>query len=536
MKGFKGKKGLGKGGFKGPALGAPAGGKSPFKGEGKAVGFSPKGGKKGKDGKGEIPPERQQELLDGVLTFIASDDVSWPLSSELTGMERKYIHQLADEHGLSSQSAGFGPDRYITLFKDTLAEEEPQEFEEEAVVEEVEPDTIQFSGMKIDNESRGLLMPLVDIPEGWLIKGRISLLCKGAMNECLYDRRDFRSEIDKVKESLKKLKPGQHISAKVVSVGKSETSVSVGLLLSKGVMSTQRTPHITIAKAPDAPPMIASRSIDITTWTPIDGPTIKGEVIQHPKGPNYEEPEGEKEINRKRPLEEEGGSTPKGKGKGFKGGKMGGKSPRPHESPAQTAREMAEALLQEVADDNNMDEEEFLKSISPVRGMPKGKGNKGSKGGKGGKKGNTRPEVVLSRRPAPQVAEAAPEGEEEDPLSALLGLETEADETVEGATVDETDDFHLSLCGGASPQKPAQHAVRLTPGPGANKAVVLTQKPGANKPVVLTQKPGLAGGQATKKVNLQPNAARIPAPKPAAAPAEEKKELSFDEELLLMLG
>jgi len=531
MNGFKGKKGLGKGGFKGPAQGAPVGGlhldASGFASTlewGLAPFQPPKREKKRKDGKGEIPPERQQELLDGVLTFIASDYVSWPLSSELTVKERKYIHQLADEHGLSSQSLGFGSDRYITLLKNTLAEEEPQEFEEEAVVEGVEPDTIQFSGMKIDNESRRLLMPLVDIPDGWLIHSRISLLCKGALSECLYDQRDFVSEIDRVKESLEKLKPGQHISAKVESVGKSETSVSVGLILPKGVMSTQRPPHITIAKAPDAPPMIASRSIDITTWTPIDGPTIKGEVIQHPKGPNYEEPEGEKEINRKRPREEEGGSIPKSKGKGFfTGDKMGGKSPSPLVSPAQTAREMAEALLQEIVEDNNMDEEEFRESNSPVRGMPKGKGSKGAKGSKGGgKKSSTRPKVVLSRRPAPQVAEAASEGEEEDPLipraplslSALLGLETEADETVEDATMDETSDSHLSLCGGASPQKPAQHALRLTPAPGAKKPLVL--------------KPGLAGRQATKKVKLRPNAARIPAPKAAVAPADENKESSFD--------
>lgn len=491
-----GKKGFGKGPKGGGlALGAPSGGKPSY---------APlKGGKKGKDGKGSISKEREEELREGVQTFIASDDSSWPLSADLTGLERKFIHQLADEHGLSSQSAGFGPDRYITLFKDTLAAESPDATEEQAPVEEVDPDTIQFSGMKIDNESRGMLMPLVDIPEGWLIKARIGLLCKGALSAPKHDRRDFRSEMDKVEETLKKMRPGQHISAKVVSIGKSETSLAVGLLLSRGVMSTQRTPHVTIAKAPEAPAMIASRSIDIQEWTPIDGPTIKGELIQHPKGANYVEPAGEAELVRKRPLEGAEATSPRkmptlGKGKGAKGKGKGKGAPA-----QQTARQMAEALLQEVADDNNLDDqlEEPAKPVARTPQTPKGKGK-----GKG---------KLRSVAPKPAVAaSAAPV--EEDPLAALLGLETGIEETVADAAEEEVmDDFHLSLCG-ASPQKPAPAArapaARLTPGPGGNKAVVLTQKP------------GLAGGQ-PKKVTLTPSPA-----------VEEKKELSFDEELLAMLG
>eukprot|EP00397_Hematodinium_sp_SG-2012_P032295 GEMP01034377.1.p1 GENE.GEMP01034377.1~~GEMP01034377.1.p1 ORF type:complete len:574 (+),score=161.10 GEMP01034377.1:45-1724(+) len=469
---------------------------------------------KGKPSLGDIPPERQAELTAGVEAFLETDEMSWALSSDLTGLERKFIHQVAEEKGLSSQSYGAGPERYITLFKpaegEELALDEGEAPEEEEPT--IDPETIQFSGIKIDKDARKqLLSGLVEIPTGWRIKAQVCLLCKGGLADAQHDRKDFRSEIDHVVESLTKLHSHQTVSFKIVSVGKSDTSIVVGLLLPKGVMCTQRTPHITIAKAPDAPAMIASRSVDVMTWDPIDGPAIHGEIIQVPKGENYVEPAGE-QLLRKRPvLDNDSAQRPapgkgspfisfKGKGanKGAsphvdlqKGGKKGGKAPPA--AAAQGGKPAARTPLAMPAPKvAKEDADDFL---SMLAGGTVGTTSAGTK--------TTKP-----ASPVKQAMRPAPGG-------AVKSVARPTVAKPAAKLADSADDFLLSLAQAPGSMKPAD-----TP----KKVVKTTATPAATR---TAQKPT---PQAVRKV-IQTTLKKptVPAAKKAAAK-------SFDEELLLMCG
>lgn len=458
---------------------------------GKGYGKKGKGKGKGRKGKdkqaaqaeaepkpeiSDISDERQEQLVAGVDEFVESDDTSWALPSELTGMERKFIHQVAEERGLSSQSFGAGKERYITLFKPEEALTLDAEFEEEQ--EEIDPDSIQFSGIKVDSEARKTLLGgLVEIPEGWRIKAQVCLLCKNGLAKAHHDKRDIRSEMQHVKDQLAKLHPHQNVSFKVVSTGQSETSLAVGILLPKEVTCVQRTPHITIAVAPDAPAMIASRSIDIKTWEPIDGPTMHGEIIQVPKGENYVEPAGEA-LSRKRAAAEE---TP------------------------------VEGAVKRTAFDAALD-----------RALHnKGKGKKGGKVASSQqettKPANVRPSPPVRTSmalPAPKVATE----NEDDLLTELAGGE-EPDAAEDGSV----DDFLLSLCKpskkeakAAAPVKPAAAAAPVKPAPAA--APVRSAPIGAPQP--------------NKEVAKKVVPARVVPQKNSAV----KKETSFEEDLLLMCG
>lgn len=277
-----------------------------------------------------------------------------------------------------------------------------------------------------------------------------------------------------VKDQLAKLHPHQNVSFKVVSTGQSETSLAVGILLPKEVTCIQRTPHITIAVAPDAPAMIASRSIDIKTWEPIDGPTMHGEIIQVPKGENYVEPAGES-LSRKRAAVEE---TP------------------------------VEGAVKRTAFDAALD-----------KALQKGKGKKGGKVASSQqaitKPANVRPSPPVRTSlamPAPKVATE----NEDDFLTQLAGGGAEPEAAENGSV----DDFLLSLC--------------KTPTKEANAAAPVKSAPEAAAPV----KPAPIGApQHNREVAKKVVPARVvPVPVPQKNSGVKKETSSFEEDLLVMCG
>jgi len=482
--------------------------------------------KKGKDA--ELSQERKGDLRQVILEFLETTEETISLPSDLTGLERKFIHQLADEYGLSSQSAGVGTERYIALFKPDQTEEAEDDTEEwadegDAPDDEIDASTIQFSGLKIDNASRALILGLgdIDIPTGWTVKCRIAMLCKGGLSNPEYDLRDRRSEIGSVVETLKKVKTGKEFACKVVSFGKSETSIAVGLLLPKNLMSTHRTPHITIAKAPDAPGMIASRSIDIQTWIPVQGISIKGNVIQHPKGDNYIEPEGEASrpmLGGKRDFDNAGENPAKRfKGKDGKG-KGKGKGKDKKEDGEAFAANLLDELEEEGVD---------LSGIKPAKQTVGDRsrqgnafrnmlsGNKAKGKGKGG--------VQTAPTQMKKATIAAPMPGKKQSVASLVALtnpweDEEEPEEKPAQGEDENDDFLAGLLG------------------EGDDDVVMDTKPAGTKPVVKKTAPQnpQKSAQALTRTRLGLSTPQKPVVKKTSPP--KKQEMSFDEELLAMCG
>lgn len=244
-----------------------------------------KGGKgyggygKGKDfSSDQVPEERRAKLCERLQTFLESEDRQLEMPPSITGLERKFLHEQADLHGLTTQSFGQGRERYIVIFKQEKASEETAV--EPGYVSEIAQ--ANYTGVFLDQQSRESLWNFCansvpgGIPHRWTRFCDHMTICVGALSNPKTE--DFRSVADTVQKQIAKYREHQEFELKVVSVGRDDHVLAVGVI---GCASCNRNPHITVATAPGHPPNISN---GIKKWTMIAAEeqlTLTGVVKQH---------------------------------------------------------------------------------------------------------------------------------------------------------------------------------------------------------------------------------------------------------------
>ncbi|CAE7261548.1 unnamed protein product, partial [Symbiodinium natans] len=243
-----------------------------YKGDGKGKG-------KGKDfSSDQVPEDRRSELCDQLEAFLQGPDPHLEMPPTVTGLERKFLHEQAELRGLTTQSFGQGRERYICIFKQERSVEGP-------VAEEREGDAVEqasYTGVFLDTRSRGALLQFCassvpgGVPHHWSQFCDHMTICVGALSNPKTE--DYRSVADTVQKQIAKYREGQEFELKVVSVGKDDHVLAVGVI---GCTSCNRNPHITVATAPGYPP---NTSNNIKKWTMISADeqfTLTGVLRQH---------------------------------------------------------------------------------------------------------------------------------------------------------------------------------------------------------------------------------------------------------------
>ena len=110
-------------------------------------------------------------LPEGSLTF----------PNTLTGLERKFVHSVAERIGLISQSFGKGEDRYITAFR--AAEGSGTSGCMDCVQGDSVAGNIEVSGVELDQESKAALLEAVAVPENWIILADRLVICRGSLQK-----------------------------------------------------------------------------------------------------------------------------------------------------------------------------------------------------------------------------------------------------------------------------------------------------------------------------------------------------------------
>jgi len=271
--------GKGHGGY--PGGGKGSGGKGKGGGKAKGRGFGA-----GEGNCDDIPEARREDLRQQTEAFARSLDsqMTWPTS--VNGLERKFLHVLAEEFGFSSQSFGEGSgNRYICFFKQDHATPKQEKPEESTVTKEANnselstgdfvmvsrampskpPDTVTYSAVVLDEEScTRLQKESVNLfsggfSKGWTVHCDHMTICNGPLANPSTE--DFRSVADTFRKSTAALNEGAELNLKVVSTAATDKVLAVGVL---GCVSCNRNPHITIATAPGAKPV---ESNSIRQWT-----------------------------------------------------------------------------------------------------------------------------------------------------------------------------------------------------------------------------------------------------------------------------
>lgn len=113
--------------------------------------------------------EAVRPLPEGSLTFPKT----------LSGLERKFVHSVAEKIGLISQSFGKGEDRYITVYR--AAEGSRRSGAEDSLESSTSAVTknIDASGVELDAESKAALLEAMTIPEGWAVSADRMVICRG---------------------------------------------------------------------------------------------------------------------------------------------------------------------------------------------------------------------------------------------------------------------------------------------------------------------------------------------------------------------
>ena len=100
----------------------------------------------------------------------------------LTGLERKFVHSVAERIGLISQSFGKGEDRYITVFR-AAEGSGTSGCQNTQGMDSVATANIEASGVELDDESRAALVEAVTIPEGWSVSADRMVVCRGPLQK-----------------------------------------------------------------------------------------------------------------------------------------------------------------------------------------------------------------------------------------------------------------------------------------------------------------------------------------------------------------
>lgn len=210
---------------------------------------------------------------------LAEASLAFPTS--LNGLERKAVHMFAEKFGLISQSFGHGPGRYITVFRPSGAEVSPARITPGAAHVDcgAKGPPGCCSGVLLDEASRqSLLRGLGGIPDGFEFVCSRMVICKGplAQPELFGAGGDKRSVNEGVFQEIKRLHEGQAIDLRVVTVGRHDRAISVGVL---GIACANRNPHIVVALAPGSNVDVIS---DIGSWAPWCGDplVLHGHVAQ----------------------------------------------------------------------------------------------------------------------------------------------------------------------------------------------------------------------------------------------------------------
>eukprot|EP00439_Symbiodinium_sp_Y106_P007850 s83_g1.t1 len=243
-----------------------------------------KGGKgygKGKDfSSDQVPEERRAKLCQQLQTFVEGEDRQLEMPPSTTGLERKFLHEQAELHGLTTQS--FGQGHPIADFSVDFGQEKESEGTavEPGYVSEIAQ--ANYTGVFLDQRSREALLNFCTtsvpggIPHRWTRFCDHMTICVGALSNPKTE--DFRSVADTVQKQIAKYREHQEFELKVVSVGRDDHVLAVGVI---GCTSCNRNPHITVATAPGHPPNISN---SIKKWTMIAAEeqlTLTGVVKQH---------------------------------------------------------------------------------------------------------------------------------------------------------------------------------------------------------------------------------------------------------------
>lgn len=262
--------------------------------KGKGGGKGGKGGK-GKGGKGgkgdrkggppssdELPETRREELCAELDDFVASSKTQLQMSSSITGLERKFLHEQAELRSLTTQSFGQGRERYICIFKEVAVAPVPSEG---PATESASSGAVSYSAVFLDEESRQKIIDFCrrtvpgGIPHRWKMYCDHMTICVGALTNPKTE--DFRSVAGNVQQQISRYHEGQSFELKVVSFGHNEDAIAVGVL---GCVSCNRNPHVTVSTAPHAAP---SSSNLIKKWTMLssnDQFTVTGQLFQQGGG------------------------------------------------------------------------------------------------------------------------------------------------------------------------------------------------------------------------------------------------------------
>jgi len=230
-----------------------------------------KGKGKGKDGppsSSELSEATRAGLRAQLEAFMEGPETQLAMPPTITGLERKFLHEVSQELGLTSQSFGQGRDRYLCIFKSgTSVPSEGAAGDASPAAEEPEDTSggrIFYSAVVLSEESKERLRSLCatafkgGIPSSWTTHCEHMTICMGPLTRPLTE--DSRSVADSIRQQTAALRERQEVELRVVSTGSDEQVLAVGVV---GCTSCSRNPHITVATAPDAPP---SRSNLIRKW------------------------------------------------------------------------------------------------------------------------------------------------------------------------------------------------------------------------------------------------------------------------------
>eukprot|EP00928_Gymnodinium_smaydae_P074128 TRINITY_DN57193_c0_g1_i1.p1 TRINITY_DN57193_c0_g1~~TRINITY_DN57193_c0_g1_i1.p1 ORF type:complete len:588 (+),score=67.05 TRINITY_DN57193_c0_g1_i1:49-1764(+) len=252
------------------------------KGQGGKSGGKDRGHGKGKrnDGKGkekggggppssnEIPEVRRDELRRQVVEFVEGTETQLEMPPSVTGLERKYLHEVCQELNLTSQSFGKGGGRYLCIYRNVESHNaDSQDQPAKHSFADFGAGIVSYSSVVLDAASKDQLLTLSKdssvwkgwtVPDDWALHCDHMTICVGALQDPKTE--DNRSIAADVHAKIASYRCAQEVDLKVVSIGFSDGVAAVGVI---GCLSCNRNPHITIATAPQVAP---SMSNSIAKW------------------------------------------------------------------------------------------------------------------------------------------------------------------------------------------------------------------------------------------------------------------------------
>lgn len=235
------------------------------KGKGKGKNSS-KGKAGGPPSTDELSDTRRRELRLQVEEFARSGAAKLDMPTSTTGLERKYLHEVCDDLGLTSQSFGIGHGRYLSIFRAECSAPPLVANDQSSVSKTDDDGTVTYSCVVLDQDSQARLKELCKdlFPNVSLAANHCEhmTLCMGSLaNPFTVDN---RSCAEALRDQIRSLAPGQVVTLRVVSYGARSDVTAVGVV---GCPSCNRNPHVTLATAAGTAPVEANR---ISVWSPLE--------------------------------------------------------------------------------------------------------------------------------------------------------------------------------------------------------------------------------------------------------------------------